>query len=97
MILTPIEIFVGIGMNFISRKFEWEADAFACELHGKVPGVADVVSMGERLGKALTTIHVENLSTVWVDWLYVLSPDAAETIPHYRYADIRQFTIHIRH
>ncbi|KAF8510125.1 peptidase family M48-domain-containing protein [Hysterangium stoloniferum] len=70
MILTPLETFVGIGMNFISRKFEWEADAFACELHEKVPGIANVANMGERLGKALTTIHIENLSTVWVDWLF---------------------------
>jgi STE24 endopeptidase len=73
MILAPIETFVGIGMNAISRKFEWEADAFACELQEKLQGkgTTGVADMGERLGRALITIHVKNLSTVWVDWLYV--------------------------
>ena len=32
MILTPLEAVVGMGFNFISRRFEWEADRFACEL-----------------------------------------------------------------
>lgn len=71
MILTPLEAFVGIGMNALSRKFEWEADAFACELQDKL-GETDkeeMKDMGERLGKALITLHVKNLSTVWVDWL----------------------------
>lgn len=27
--------------------------------------------MGDRLGRALVALHVKNLSTVWVDWLYV--------------------------
>jgi STE24 endopeptidase len=69
MILTPLEAFVGIGMNALSRKFEWEADAFACELQEKL-GSDDMKDMGNRLGKALITLHVKNLSTVWVDWLY---------------------------
>ena len=68
MILTPVESIVGIGINAISRKFEWEADRFACELQEKLgePGMSD---MGDRLAKALVTLHVKNLSTVWVDWL----------------------------
>ncbi|GJJ14172.1 hypothetical protein Clacol_008433 [Clathrus columnatus] len=70
MILSPTEAVIGMIMNAISRKFEWEADAFACELQDKVPGQAGVETMGERLGQALITIHVKNLSTVWVDWLY---------------------------
>ncbi|KIJ40265.1 hypothetical protein M422DRAFT_32316 [Sphaerobolus stellatus SS14] len=76
MILAPIETVVGIGMNAISRKFEWEADAFACELPAKVGGakgkanVDAMADMGDRLGKALIAIHVKNLSTVWVDWLF---------------------------
>jgi len=69
MILTPMEAVVKIGMNFLSRKFEWEADRFACELQDKLKA-EDMTDMGERLGRALITIHVENLSTVWVDWLY---------------------------
>ncbi|TFK25913.1 metalloendopeptidase [Coprinopsis marcescibilis] len=76
MILTPVEAVVSIGMNAISRKFEFEADRFAVELEGRVrenlgaekaEGMGD---MGERLGRALVSLHVKNLSTVWVDWLY---------------------------
>jgi STE24 endopeptidase len=69
MILTPLEAVISIGMNAVSRKFEWEADKFAVELEEKLSekGMSD---MGERLGKALITLHVKNLSTVWVDWLY---------------------------
>ncbi|KII84839.1 hypothetical protein PLICRDRAFT_45641 [Plicaturopsis crispa FD-325 SS-3] len=69
MILTPLEAVVGIGMNAMSRKFEWEADRFACELQSKL-AAPEMKDMGERLGRALVTLHVKNLSTVWVDWLY---------------------------
>ncbi|KAG5650065.1 hypothetical protein H0H81_000900 [Sphagnurus paluster] len=69
MILTPLEAVVSIGMNAVSRHFEYEADRFACELQGKLQddGMKDI---GERLGRALVTLHVKNLSTVWVDWMY---------------------------
>lgn len=68
-------------MNFISRKFEWEADRFACELQDKVAvrsgekeeENAEMADMGEGLSRALITLHVKNLSTVWVDWMYVHS------------------------
>lgn len=72
MIVTPMEVVVGIFINVLSRKFEWEADQFACELQNmlKAPEMSD---MGDRLGRALTDLHVKNLSTVWVDWLYVAS------------------------
>jgi STE24 endopeptidase len=66
MILTPLEAIVSIGINAISRKFEWEADRFACELQDKL-GSDDMKTMGERLGKALISLHIKNLSTVWVD------------------------------
>ena len=68
MLLTPMEAVVGIAMNAVSRKFEYEADQFACELETQLsePAMAD---MGDRLGRALIALHVENLSTVWVDWL----------------------------
>ncbi|KLO11963.1 hypothetical protein SCHPADRAFT_998491 [Schizopora paradoxa] len=69
MIVTPIEAVIGIFMNMLSRKFEWEADQFACELDEKL-GVAEMSDMGDRLGRALTDLHVKNLSTVWVDWMY---------------------------
>lgn len=70
MILTPLEAIVGIGMNAVSRRFEYEADRFACELQDKLK-TEDAKDLSDRLGKALIAIHVKNLSTVWVDWLCV--------------------------
>ena len=55
-------------MNTLSRKFEWEADAFADEVQSH-RNIAEYADLGDRLGKALITLHVKNLSTVWVDWL----------------------------
>lgn len=73
MLLTPVEAVVGIIMNAISRKFEYEADEFACELQAKLQD-ANMADMGDRLARALITLHVENLSTVWVDpWCVPLS------------------------
>lgn len=68
MILIPLEAFVGIGMNIVSRQFEYEADRFACELKDRLK-TEEMSTMGDRLGKALVTLHVKNLSTVWVDWM----------------------------
>jgi len=69
MILTPIEAVASIAMNAVSRKFEWEADRFALELHNLVNEV-EMKDMGERLSRALIQLHIKNLSTVWVDWMY---------------------------
>ena len=69
LILVPLEAFISIGMNAVSRKFEWEADRFALELEDKL-GDREMAGMGEKLGKALIELHVKNLSTVWVDWMY---------------------------
>ncbi|SRR5713226_5236829 len=77
MLLTPLEAVVGMALNAVSRRFEYQADRFACEL----PSILDadaasdkekeaMKDMGTRLGRALVSLHVENLSTVWVDWLY---------------------------
>ena len=68
MLLTPMEAVVGIAINAVSRKFEYEADQFACELQTKLAD-AKMADMGDRLARALIALHVENLSTVWVDWL----------------------------
>ena len=68
MILTPMEAFIGTAINFISRRFEFEADRFACELQDRL-SAPEMEDMGDRLGRALVTLHVKNLSTVWVDWL----------------------------
>ncbi|KAF8631662.1 hypothetical protein AX17_005063 [Amanita inopinata Kibby_2008] len=69
MILTPLEAVVSIAMNAVSRHFEWQADRFACELQDRLQST-EMKDMGDRLGRALVTLHVKNLSTVWVDWLY---------------------------
>lgn len=63
-----MESAIGAAMNALSRKFEWQADQFACELPDRL-NAKDMSDMGPRLGRALTTLHVKNLSTVWVDWL----------------------------
>jgi STE24 endopeptidase len=75
MLLMPLEAVVGMGMNAISRRFEYQADQFACELpaiiHLESAAEKEVMKdMGTRLGHALVGLHVKNLSTVWVDWLY---------------------------
>ncbi|PCH34809.1 hypothetical protein WOLCODRAFT_133619 [Wolfiporia cocos MD-104 SS10] len=69
MIISPLEAIVGIGMNAVSRRFEFQADRFACELQHMLKA-EEMADMGDRLGRALVTLHVKNLSTVWVDWLY---------------------------
>ena len=72
MLLTPMEAVVGALMNALSRSFEWQADRFAGEMSERLKAEGrGMEDMGRRLGRALTTLHVKNLSTVWVDWLYV--------------------------
>lgn len=68
MIITPLEAIVGIAMNAVSRRYEYQADHFACILSDKL-AAPDMNDMGDRLGRALVQLHVKNLSTVWVDWL----------------------------
>ncbi|THH19549.1 hypothetical protein EW146_g1633 [Bondarzewia mesenterica] len=69
MVVTPFEAVVSMALNAVSRRFEYQADHFACELGTRLKS-DDMGDMGSRLGRALVTLHVENLSTVWVDWLY---------------------------
>lgn len=71
MILMPLEAVVGILMNAASRHYEYQADNFACLLQEQLKA-EEMSDMGDRLGRALVQLHVKNLSTVWVDWLYVL-------------------------
>lgn len=77
MLLTPLEAVVGMALNAVSRRFEYQADRFACELPAIIDANAasdkekeSMKDMGTRLGRALVSLHAENLSTVWVDWLY---------------------------
>lgn len=76
MVITPIESIVGMTINSLSRRFEYQADRFACELDSqglggeKEEGKSDEEStMRARLCRALVALHAENLSTVWVDWM----------------------------
>lgn len=87
MILTPLEAFISIGMNAVSRHFEWEADRFACELQDKLSS-EEMSDMGDRLGRALITLHVKNLSTVWVDWLCVYISSFTPPIPISRFPSL---------
>jgi len=58
--MAPIDQAFSLGLNFVTRRFEYQADRFACHL-GE--------GMGEELGKALRKLHVNNLATVNTDWL----------------------------
>jgi STE24 endopeptidase len=60
MLFTPISMILGIGMNMISRKNEFEADAFAKETFA-----------GQPLAEALKTLSVNTLSNINPDPWYV--------------------------
>lgn len=53
MLFAPISMILGIGMNWLSRKNEFEADEFA-----------KVTFSGEPLAEALKTLSVKTLSTI---------------------------------
>ncbi|TDQ15048.1 STE24 endopeptidase [Algoriphagus boseongensis] len=53
MLFTPISMILGIGMNWLSRKNEFEADAFAKETYSGAP-----------LAEALKTLSVKSLSNI---------------------------------
>lgn len=53
MLFTPISMILGIGMNWFSRKNEFEADAFAKETFA-----------GKPLAEALKTLSVKTLSNL---------------------------------
>jgi STE24 endopeptidase len=85
MAISPFDTLVKFAMNGVTRRFEYQADKFAAELREVEGSNIDKSitvagdgqgdfndkggTMGERLGRALIGLHVENLSTVWVDWL----------------------------
>jgi STE24 endopeptidase len=74
MIVMPLELVAGIGMNAIRRNFVWQTDRFAAELQYKLND-EKMSDMGDRLGRALITMYVKNFAVVWVDWLYVFPAD----------------------
>ncbi len=53
MLFAPLSMVMGIGMNALSRKHEFEADAYAKETFG-----------GKPLAEALKTLSVKSLSTL---------------------------------
>jgi len=53
MLFTPISMIIGVGMNYLSRKNEFEADAFAKTTYS-----------GPPLAKALKTLSVKTLSDI---------------------------------
>ncbi|KAF3005818.1 hypothetical protein E8E13_008130 [Curvularia kusanoi] len=58
-ILSPTDALFKLGMNFWTRKMEYEADAFA-------------VNLGYRmeLGASLLKLQIQNLSSMDADWFY---------------------------
>ena len=50
---------VKLLMNILSRKFEFEADAFAVRL-----------GYQQQLAKSLIKLQIQNLSTMDADWMY---------------------------
>jgi len=57
--LAPFDCLIKLGMNVLSRKFEFEADKFALDLGYKT-----------QLAKSLIKLQIQNLSTMDADWMY---------------------------
>ena len=58
-IYSPVSFFINILQNFLTRKMEYQADNFACE-----------IGYGEQLKKSLTKLSEENKSNLDPDRLY---------------------------
>ena len=61
ILYSPIELALSVGMNIVSRKHEYEADAFA----------ADTIGSPEPLVSGLKTLSVSNLGNLTPDRLTV--------------------------
>ncbi|KAJ5176222.1 CAAX prenyl protease 1 [Penicillium canariense] len=57
--LAPMDAVVKLLMNILSRKFEFEADAFAQGL-----------GFSKELASSLLKLQIQNLSTMDADWIY---------------------------
>ncbi|GLI78636.1 zinc metalloprotease [Penicillium ochrochloron] len=57
--LAPMDAVVKLLMNILSRKFEFEADAFAQGL-----------GFSDELASSLLKLQIQNLSTMDADWMY---------------------------
>ena len=71
-VITPVVTIIGALVNAVSRRFEFQADRFACQLHSKY-GVRNSEGMGKRLGEALISIMVDNRASFWTDSWCVVS------------------------
>ncbi|GAA5853427.1 hypothetical protein JCM8547_002452 [Rhodosporidiobolus lusitaniae] len=60
-LFTPLSTFLGFASNAITRRLEYDADAFA---------VQQGTETASNLKKALVTIHEKNLALYGVDWIY---------------------------
>ncbi len=58
-ILAPMDMVVKLLMNVLSRRFEFQADAFARGL-----------GYSAELARSLIKLQIQNLSTMEADWLY---------------------------
>lgn len=56
---APMDMIMKLFMNVLSRKFEYEADAFALNL-----------GYSGELARSLIKLQVSNLSTMEADWMY---------------------------
>lgn len=58
-VLAPMDVLIKLGMNVLSRRYEFQADAFARNL-----------GYSTDLAKSLIKLQVQNLSTMDADWVY---------------------------
>lgn len=58
-LLAPVNALIGFFMTMLSRRFEFQADAFAVKL-----------GYARDLGKSLIKLHVDNLGFPLYDWMY---------------------------
>ncbi|KKF96179.1 CAAX prenyl protease 1 [Ceratocystis platani] len=58
-VLSPTDAIMKLYMNIMSRKFEYQADAFAADL-----------GFSNELAQSLIKLQIQNLSTMEADWMY---------------------------
>ncbi|PSR90783.1 CAAX prenyl protease 1 [Coniella lustricola] len=58
-VLSPMDVLIKLGMNILSRRYEFQADNFARNL-----------GYSADLAKSLIKLQVQNLSTMDADWMF---------------------------
>ena len=74
MVLTPLEAIVVVERHFVPLRVLGRSSCMRPSRNrsGQVcQGQGSCEGYGHRLGRALVSLHMENLSAVWVDWLYL--------------------------